>query len=392
MGIWQGRNGLFVAAFWMDFSLGVVIFAVPLVAIDLGAGPLELGLIGASAFVYTVFCLLGGKASEELGRRGTALLGAFTTAAIALSIARVQSIPWLLMLVFCSSAGIGLFWPSLQAWLAEQRDRRALTHGVGAYNIAWSTGLTVGPLISGLLRSVGPRAPLYAGAAGYLSVALLLLAVARPQREEPEELAEAPPIPVRSALSLLHVAWVCNFASWFMATSVRNLFPKLAKDLALSETILSVLIASVGVAQVACFAALWRGRWWHYKLWPMLAFQGLGALGMLLVLTGHTWQVFALGMLMGGAMTGMTYYASLFYSLRVPGSGRGVRTGLHEGFIGAGILLGPLMGGTAAHLTSNLRVPYLLIILVIALTALVSLVIYRRPERSGAAVAAADER
>jgi len=384
MGLWRGRNGLYVAAFLMDASLGIVGFAVPLVAIDLGAQALQLGLVGAGAFVYAVSCIVAGPASDRMGRRASTALGALTASVVCLSMVRVQSIGWLLGLVCASSFGVGLFWPAVQAWLSEEGDPGELPHAIGVFNMAWSAGLTVGPLLSAWLRQVGLRAPFYAAAAGYLSVAMLVCALRRPDGGGQQEQVAQAPIPPGTARRLLYVAWTCNFASWFMSNAVKTLFPKLAKDMLLSETTLSWLIFSIGLAQLAAFAAIWRGRWWHYRLWPILAFQALGAAGMALVLVGQATPVLALGMLMAGAMTGMTYYASLFYSLRVPGGGRGLRTGVHEAFVGAGILLGPLAGGLAAHLTGSLRAPYLVTILVIAATAAAGLISYRRPAGTAA--------
>ena len=63
-------------------------------------------------------------------------------------------------------------------------------------------------------------------------------------------------------------------------------------------------------------------------------------------------------MLLHGLLAGVTFTASIFYSLYTR-EGGGRRTGFHEAIIGSGILFGPLLGGFAAeHIGS--RSPYLL--------------------------------
>ncbi len=58
---------------------------------------------------------------------------------------------------------------------------------------------------------------------------------------------------------------------------------------------------------------------------------------------------------MGG---GITYSASLYYSLQGHEESRGARSGLHEAVLGSGIFLGPLVGGAVANYV-NLHVPFL---------------------------------
>jgi MFS family permease len=59
-----------------------------------------------------------------------------------------------------------------------------------------------------------------------------------------------------------------------------------------------------------------------------------------------------------GISSSVTYYSSLYYTVHLlKKKGRG--TGIHESIIGSGALLGPILGGIAAHY-AGLRAPYLL--------------------------------
>ena len=66
--------------------------------------------------------------------------------------------------------------------------------------------------------------------------------------------------------------------------------------------------------------------------------------------------VFAIGLLLLGALAGVTFTISIYYSLYTTGPG-GRRTGIHEAIVGSGFLVGPLAGGLIAeHLGA--RAPY----------------------------------
>ncbi|GAG02655.1 unnamed protein product [marine sediment metagenome] len=44
-----------------------------------------------------------------------------------------------------------MFWPILEAWIAEKESKRTLIQKMALFNISWSTGLAIGPLIGGIL-------------------------------------------------------------------------------------------------------------------------------------------------------------------------------------------------------------------------------------------------
>ena len=61
---------LFISAFVMDFCTGLVSFAVPLRALDMGASVVELGFIGtAGSLSFTVACTFTGKLADRFDRR-----------------------------------------------------------------------------------------------------------------------------------------------------------------------------------------------------------------------------------------------------------------------------------------------------------------------------------
>jgi MFS family permease len=348
---------LYVATFLMDGLIGVIGLCVPLLALRLGATYDDLGAIGAvSSLVYALACLVSGRLSERLGyRRSTAL----ASAAVALSVAcypRATRVLHLIALYTLTWVCLSCYWPALQAWLGSGKGRRDLLRGLGRFNISWALGLLVGPAVGGSLYAMDLDWPflIAAGAIGLLSLFIVFLRLQAPPQAPA---SEAPPEDAASD-HFLRLAYVANFATFFATGTVRSLFPKFASDLGIAPGPLGLLMALIGLAQVVTFFLVARADRWQFRLSPLVASQVAGAAGLLTLAFGASPGVFAVGLLAHGALTGLTFTASIFYSLfvRNPGSRR---TGLHEAVVGGGFFLGPLLGGIAAeHLGP--RSPYLL--------------------------------
>jgi len=74
---------LFIAAFGMDFCTGLVSFAVPLRALDMGASVVELGFIGtAGSLSFTLACTFTGKLADRFDRRRLLAIAAGLTALV----------------------------------------------------------------------------------------------------------------------------------------------------------------------------------------------------------------------------------------------------------------------------------------------------------------------
>ena len=358
-GLWRGRTAIYAIAFLMDLCVGCAALGVILYADDLGASALKLGIVGATAFAYTVACLFTGRLSDVWGRKRVAGLGALVYAGVYLAITRVHTIPHLVLLAALGSGAVGFFWPPMQAWLGEQRDKRSLSRSLGIFNVCWSIGLVLGPVLTTWLRKLGAIAPFYFASATAVLILVMMLLTRRDGRT-PEEV-EPPAVAPRVAMTFLHVAWIANFASWFMSNSVKTLLPKLTRATSVPDTTLGWLVATVAIAQTVMFIATRFSDRWQYNLKPLVFFQALGATGMVIVALGNSPATWATGIAMAGLCAGMTYSASLFYSLHGRSAGHGARTGMHEAILGSGILMGPLAGGWAIDATGgNLHVPYIL--------------------------------
>jgi len=373
---------IFAVAFGMDLTVAVVGLSVQFSGHELHATPTMLGLFAAvSATAYTVSCLFTGRLSDTWSRRGPIVLSCVLCAGVWVAMTRATQ-PWhLLALTPISGASTALFWPPMQAWLAELTSggRKGLVANIGAFNIAWTLGLMVGPPLAGLIWAFGRPAPFFLSAAVVLGLLAFITTIPRGQRQDaPREAAEELPTVDRPVADhYLTLARIANFGSWFARGLTSVAFPKLGKELGLSEAVIGMVLAAFLAGQLGMFAYLRRRSGWQYRLWPLLAAELVGCIGMMIAFVAPTPSIFAVGFALGGACAGVTYVASLFYSLHGESVARGARTGIHEAVLGTGVVLGPLSGGLVANYIS-LRAPFALTAAVFCLVAVLNLFVWWR--------------
>ena len=160
----------------MDMSLGVVFLATPLLANSLGATIVQMGLLGSIGGAFYAFtCPFAGRLSDRFRRKRVVLASILICATVYIFMARVQNLAQLFVLATIGSAGASLFWPSVQAWIAEGKDRPTLIRSLGRFNIGWSFGLLLGPLAGGKLYAWNERLPFYFAVFDLLVVSINLV-------------------------------------------------------------------------------------------------------------------------------------------------------------------------------------------------------------------------
>lgn len=372
---------LYLLGLVMDGCAGLAGLGVPLLAMGIGADYGDLGAIGATgSLAYSAGCFFAGSLADRIGYRRVMTLCSLGMALVFGAYLVVDQL-WQLFAIalaggLCSSG----FWPPLQAWLGKGKGRRSLLLAVGRFNVAWSLGFLVGPALAGTLYAHGAAYVfgMAAGLAALLPLGLLFL----PLREPEPETTPADTASLAASRLFLPIAWVANFATFFANGTVRSLFPKFATDLGVAPDLLGVLIALIGLTQTTAFLLVSRTESWQFRLGPLTAVQLLAAAGLCTLAFGASPATFAIGLLIQGALVAATFTASIFYSLHAEGPG-GQRTGIHEGIVGSGFLVGPLAGGLLADHIGP-RAPFLLASAVILAAIALQALILRRGRRRAA--------
>jgi MFS family permease len=373
---------LYAVALLMNSSTGVMVVATPLLAIRFGANPLELGLLGSlGALVYTLTCPFSGRYSDgfggSAGRRRSILLACCLLILTDVCIFFVGNLRDIFILAVCGCFSTAFFWPPLQAWLAEVGYDRGLSQRLGSFNLSWSLGIMIGPVIGGYLFGLDYRYPwCYGVSLNILIVTLLLCTNVRVERPvDPGDGTKRVPTDGAPA-GFWGISLWANFVCWFSLANVQSIYPKLASMRGFSPELIGYLLFLIGALETVTFFMLRRSSFWHYRYLPLAFVHGAAACGMLLIFGSKSISVLSCAFPLLGLGLGLSYYSSIYYGL----SGRqdrGRRTGIHEFIVGSGFLVGPVTGGACAQFI-GLRSPFLLCALLMALTAAVEGLLYVR--------------
>jgi MFS family permease len=382
---------LLYLSFIIDVGAACVILGSQFRAIELQAPPLLLGLLGTATFLVSVAMnVVGGHLSDRLGRRMVTLLSCGVCIVGWFGLLTVQTIWQLLALSTLSGIGLGLLWPPVEAWLADLcgDNPRLLKRNIGLFNMAWTLGLVVGPLVAGpAWEAWGERLFLLPGALAIVSLILTLLTPPAPHSEH----SVPPPDHVHpeSVRVFMFMAWCGVFAGAFARGLLNAMFPRVGVDLGYSHTLIGRLIFVLAAAMFVSFTITRISSRWQYRLPLLIASVFLSIFAMLLGAVADNPWWFALSFAVAGGALGLTYVSGITYVLHAGAEGRGKRLGVHEAMMGSGLIFGPLCGGLAGQYL-NLRAPFLVAAGVFALALVGQIILWLgRPRNHSARLSTA---
>ncbi len=286
-----------LAPFGMDFVFSIYYLAAPLLLIDLEANPVQLGLVGTFASsVHMGMAHLMGGLSDRLGRRRLIIAAPVIFSATCLLMTQVREVWVILALSVVNGFCLCIYWPSLQAWIADRQTGTGLARNIGSFNLSWTAATLAGPILSGSLYSLYPRLPFFIAAA--IALMLFLLVFATVQESRPASTEKIEPADMGTSKwrrRFLYAAWVANFASWFILANARYQFPKLARELNIPPHIIGVLLGFLGFALFSGFYLLRRTDRWHFTRAFLFGAQFLAMVGILLISVVERASTFCLG-------------------------------------------------------------------------------------------------
>lgn len=363
---------LLAASFFMDGSFYLILTVIPLLAIQLHATPVQLGILPLlSSGVYIGSALFFGRLSDRVSRMAMARVGAWLRVLVSLALTRADSLGWIMAAMPLLGVANALFWPALQASIGEMRGRD-LGRDLGAFNVSWSTGKMLGFLLGGVLIARAGFEPALLLSAGLTLLVGFLLPTARPPvpadpdgSPRPEAAAPdrtalaADPPEARKRDAWRGIGWAANFVLFGVGATLNYQYPKLLLAQGFTSRDFGVFLGGIYLFQTVSFYSLRRWTGWHFRLGPLLGAQALALVSILLLGRLDTraliWAT-APGIGLG---LGLSYSSSIYYSL-FRQSGRGRNTGIHEALLGTGTFLLPLLGGIAAQASGALIAPYYL--------------------------------
>ncbi len=369
-------RGFFLSAAGMDGGFFLIMVAMPFKVLDLGGGAVALGLVPAIGAVSYILCApLAGHLSDRTSRSWLCFGGAVTLVVCAGLAWLVQRLDLLLALQALMGVGKAFYWPAVQATLGDLSPGARRGPVLGGFNLSWSTGKTAGFVAGGVLVGCCGYLAAYATGAACVVLAFLLLprgarvrrarelvatgAAAEAAAGGPQAVAPDPATTPGRLITFRAMAWLANTAAYGAFGILTHHLPQWFTSQGWDPDRYGWYQGAILGSQTLVFLLLagpLRVAWSAWRLWiPQL----LAAVAVLAV----PWLPGFGGLLLTAPLIGLgcgvAYHASIFYSLAAPDA-RGRNAGIHEGLIGAGGFLPPLLAGLLVSAGLGLAAPYAL--------------------------------
>ena len=228
-------------------GFGIVVPLLPIYADQLGATPLEIGLInGGFSITVLVFLPVVGRLSDRIGRKVFLCSGLSCLIIASLGLIWAQN-PLQLILVRCfQGLGASMHLPIAQAYLGDITPKGEEGRWMGRFNGVLFSAVGLGPLIGGLLTDLFSTSTTFLVMAALCAVGLIATIILLP--EVPKKTVLERESAVFSSLrrsDKLKGAFTIQMANGFVMACMMTFLPLFAsQSLGLSVSLIGLLIAS----------------------------------------------------------------------------------------------------------------------------------------------------
>jgi len=362
-----------LAAFILDAALMVVLTAMPFYIYDHFDGSVDVpaNIGAAQSLLYALVCIGLARWMNKNSRHSlrVAAAGSFLYCAGSAVAALSPNIWGFAALSVLAIVGMSVTWPSLHGWLGADPDPHRRSRAMSRFNVSWSSGLAVGPLIGGFLYDAAPMAPF--AAAFIMGIACVCLLWGMPHEEDyypalAEEQEPAWGVHARESERFLIAAWIANGVGWALVGVTRLVFTKRVDNLVAANelrlfaeseapayltanpaSIYAVIAFLLAAMSAIVFGLMGRTHRWHHRFRYIAGLQ-IAAAGAFWVL-GHTHSlaVMSLAFMVIGGLSGAGFFIGAYYSMASYASRRR-RSSINEFSVGMGSFIGPLAVGYLA--------------------------------------------
>ncbi len=340
----------FTAVFLKAFCAGMFTVVSPFEVARLGGGPTLMGSIGAVWIgSYVISLLATGGRVDRFNPRHLVRIGLAVMASMFLIMTQAER----LWVFFAATSGFGLisgfFWPPIMGWISVGYEGRDLSRRLSRFNLSWSSGMVLGPLIGGILLDWVRLAPFVLAITCFVTAILVITLLRSPEggtAPRPQAPPEGEPQHVQPELNDVFrpMARVAHFLSYVGNGIYRYQLPALAVTLGISAKGFGPVGMTLSLAMASSFVILGRTEWWHYRVSAFWGAQVVMALNMLALLFVQTWWHMCICMVVGGWTVGLVYSSDIFYGVS-GGVRRARRMAIHELLLSSGIMTGAFTGG-----------------------------------------------
>lgn len=137
------------------FAIGISVPISPLLATEIGASWVQVGLMGAAwGLVFTFSAFLTGTISDRIGRKLVLTASSALSALAALLFLRATSVSELIAIRGLEGLAWACFWPPMEALATETSSSEQTGRGMGYVTTIYAVGFALGSLTGGSIASL----------------------------------------------------------------------------------------------------------------------------------------------------------------------------------------------------------------------------------------------
>ncbi len=353
----------------MDVILGAVFFIAAVRLSEHGATPFMVTLsMAVWAIVYSLCSVVVGRLVTPRNAAGIISFSGLFIALVSLGFITFNGVYFQYFWMFFIGIGMACFFCPFQVFMKAMEGSRkgGLVRSTSLYTFSWSMGLATGPFIVGLVwgELVKENGWIYCHLLNAVLACVVGLGI-WPLKNycesklslEPEESLVSSEIDYTKMPDLAWLGWVMATAGCISVSLVRTLFPYKSSLLEISRLDQGNVLALVSCVQAITALCLMRGKYWMYRVLPLVLMSISGLIGLLLFAYGSTVPLFYLGAVLYGIYAGSFFFCLVFYSLVHPVRSAGYLS-INEALVGLTGILGPLAGGYLAGI-AGVNIPFI---------------------------------
>jgi len=377
---------IYVLSFLMDVTVVYLMLGLNFRGVDAGASPTELGILtGSFCLSYSFLCFVLARWLSSVDVRLSSIVTSILLFILCLLSTLASSVALFIVLALLIGTASAFFWPPLEHRLGQGKSHAQLYRALSLFNLWWCSGYAAATATCGQLYYWDFRLPfLVAAACLVLIVAgscfLAPAAAGQGEAASRENASSQTAFPIHAKRFFLTASRIFILLTYASAGCLFALFPKLGEVLHLGKPLVSRLLFCLYLGQLVSFYLLSKSRAWQESLFFLISGQFLMAAAFLAVFLFNDEVVFASAFAAVGLVSGLAYFSSLFYTLHEPVFQSSL-AGVHEAFLSAGRLVGPVFFGVVASLL-DLKAPYLFLACIFGLFAFAT-IWQGRPDKAG---------
>ena len=383
----------YIVTFLTVFTLGTTEIFASWYSTRMGGTPFESGLaFGIFGLVYMFSPAIGGRLSDDIGRKKTLLLSTGGYIVVILLYLLPFVGPWQLIIIRAIEGFVfGFVSPTVEGMVSEL-DPESQAATLGNFSTSWSASMIIPPMLIAYLSGIyGDTSGIFV-VLGIETLALIIIAVfLQGYRRKPivapsnggssnaqdtgqrEKVSKSSPLFIASYLSVMLWGVVSTVILGLFPSYIENLgnlgYPFVVEDFGNLLLIWNVsrTIAFLGIARLSG----------EYMKKAIVIGALLAAIsGFLLFAFIDIW-IFAIAMIVSGFAVGFNYLGALYLVVSATDIDKGAHAGLVESMGGVGLFVGPIIGGW--FMGVGLALPYLMYA-ILAIVVLVLIVLLLRRE------------